>query len=118
FFGSLLAIDFRGPHTGLALASSAAAYLNAGLLYRMLRKQEAYRPEPGWAVVIFSVVLACLAMVAALVWQQGDVGGWAGADAWNRALRLCSLIGLGVVVYAVFLVTGGLRPRHLAKGAS
>ncbi|MBT8058895.1 MAG: murein biosynthesis integral membrane protein MurJ [Gammaproteobacteria bacterium] len=118
FVGSLLAIDFRGPHTGLALASSAAAYLNAGLLYRMLRKQEAYRPEPGWAVVIFSVVLACLAMVAALVWQQGDVGGWAGADAWNRALRLCSLIGLGVVVYAVFLVTGGLRPRHLAKGAS
>ncbi|NNK38266.1 MAG: murein biosynthesis integral membrane protein MurJ, partial [Xanthomonadales bacterium] len=42
FVGSLLAIDFRGPHTGLALASSAAAYLNAGLLYRMLRKQEAY----------------------------------------------------------------------------
>ncbi|MBT8063543.1 MAG: murein biosynthesis integral membrane protein MurJ [Gammaproteobacteria bacterium] len=118
FVGSLLAIDFRGPHTGLALASSAAAYLNAGLLYRMLRKQEAYRPEPGWAVVIFSVVLACLAMVAALVWQHGDVGGWAAADALDRALRLCGLIGLGVVVYAVFLVTGGLRPRHLAKGAS
>jgi putative peptidoglycan lipid II flippase len=118
FVGSLLAIDFRGPHTGLALASSAAAYLNAGLLYRMLRKQEAYRPEPGWAVVIFSVVLACLAMVAALVWQHGDVGGWATADALDRALRLCGLIGLGVVVYAVFLVTGGLRPRHLAKGAS
>ena len=48
FVASLLAIGFRGPHTGLALASSLAAYINAGLLYRMLRRQGAYQPERGW----------------------------------------------------------------------
>ena len=84
----------------------------------MLRRQGAYHPEPGWAPVIISVVLGCLAMVAVLMWQQGDVSDWAAADALERALRLCALIGLGVVVYAVFLLTGGLRPRHLVKGAS
>ncbi len=118
FVGSLLALDFKGPHTGLALASSVAAYINAGLLYRMLRKQDAYRPEDGWGRVILSVVLACLAMVAALLWQFGELAHWADASARVRVTRLGLLILWGVAVYAVMLAAGGLRRRHLEKGAS
>ncbi len=47
FVGVLLAMAFKGPHTGLALASSVAAYINAGMLYRGLRKQGAYRRNPA-----------------------------------------------------------------------
>jgi putative peptidoglycan lipid II flippase len=118
FVGAMLAIDFSGPHTGLALASSAAAYINAGLLYRQLRKQEAYRPEPGWNRVILAVVAACLAMLGALLWRYGDVGGWLAAPAVTRATRLTGLIGLGIVVYGVTLLVAGLRRRHLEKGSS
>jgi putative peptidoglycan lipid II flippase len=118
FVGSLLAIGFAGPHTGLALASSVAAYINAGLLYRMLRKQGVYAPEPGWGRIGTAVVLGCLAMVLALWWQYGDLEAWVQAPALHRATKLCLLIGLGVVVYGVALLAGGLRRRHLEKGAA
>ena len=118
FVGSLLAFDFRGPHTGLALASSVAAYINAGLLYRMLRKHGAYRPEQGWGRVILAVVFSSAAMVLALLWQFGDVAGWVQAPAVLRVTHLCLLIGLGMVVYAVALFVGGLRRYHLEKGSA
>ena len=117
FVGTLLALDFQGPHTGLALASSAAAYINAGLLYRMLRKHDAYRPENGWGRVILAVVFSSTAMVLALLWQYGDFSGWVQASAALRATHLCLLIGLGVVIYAVTLYAGGLRRHHLEKGS-
>ena len=117
FVGVLLALAFKGPHTGLALASSVAAYINAGLLYRGLRKQGAYRPEPGWGRVVSAVGIACAAMVAAIAWQHGPIADWAVSSAYQRGLRLTVLIGLGVVVYGAALAAGGLRPRHLAKGA-
>jgi putative peptidoglycan lipid II flippase len=117
FVGALLLLDFRGPHTGLALASSAAAYINAGLLYHMLRKHGVYRPEPGWGRVLVAVMAACIAMVLALYWQYGDVSGWVGASAALRATHLTLLIGLGVFVYALALFAAGLRRRHLEKGS-
>jgi putative peptidoglycan lipid II flippase len=118
FVVSLSAADFRGPHMGLALASSAAAYINAGLLYRMLRRQQAYTPEPGWGRVALAVACGSVAMVAALLWQFGELAGWAAASAPERSLRLLALIGFGAFVYAVGTLAGGLRLRHLEKGAS
>lgn len=118
FVSTLLAIGFAGPHTGLALASSAAAYINAGLLYRMLRKQDAYRPEPGWGRVVLAVTMACAVMVGLLFWQYDDMASWVDAPASVRAARLAILIGLGAAAYGLTLFAGGLRPRHLAKGAA
>lgn len=117
FVGVFLALAFKGPHTGLALASSAAAYINAGLLYRGLRKQGVYSPEQGWARVSLAVLAGCSAMVAALWWQYGDIAQWADAAAIERALRLSLLIFIGVVVYGVALLASGLRRSHLEKGA-
>jgi putative peptidoglycan lipid II flippase len=118
FVGSLLAVDFRGPHMGLALASSVAAYINAGLLYRMLRRQEAYRPEPGWGRVVLAVGLGCTAMVAVLLWQSAEPAQWAQWGATARTTRLVFLITLGAAVFAVATLAGGLRLHHLEKGAS
>jgi putative peptidoglycan lipid II flippase len=118
FVGALLAIDFSGPHTGLALASSVAAYINAGLLFATLRRHGAYTPEPGWGRVLLAVFAACLAMLGVLLWQYGDVGAWLQAAAPTRATRLALLIGLGATVYGVVLLLAGLRRRHLEKGAN
>ena len=118
FVASLLAIGFRGPHTGLALASSLAAYINAGLLYRMLRRQGAYQPERGWRRVFLAVAAGCAAMAAVLVWQTGELSQWAQADAVSRAIRLAALIAVGAAVYAAATLAGGLRVRHLGKGGS
>ena len=118
FVGTLLAIGFAGPHTGLALASSAAAYINAGLLYRMLRKQDAYQPEPGWGRVGLAVATASAVMVGLLLWQYGDMSDWIDAPAHMRAGRLALLIGAGAALYGLALFAGGLRTHHLAKGAA
>ena len=118
FVGAWLALAVKGPHTGLALASSAAAYINAGLLYRALRKQGAYRPEPGWSRVSLAAATGCVAMVAAIWWQSGELGQWVEASAMARAFRLTGLILFAVIVYCLTILAGGLRKHHLEKGAS
>jgi putative peptidoglycan lipid II flippase len=118
FVVSLLAVGFRGPHMGLALASSAAAYINAGLLYRMLRRQGVYQPEAGWGRVLLAVGAGCVGMVAFLAWQSDAPAQWAQWGASSRTAHLAFLIGVGAAVYAVAMLAGGLRLRHLEKGAS
>ena len=67
-----------GPlaHAGLALAISAGACLNAGLLFYQLRKQQMYQPQPGWAMFGFKLVVAVAVMSAVLL----------GADAFHAGL--------------------------------
>jgi putative peptidoglycan lipid II flippase len=118
FVVSLTFAEFRGPHMGLALASSVAAYINAGLLYRMLRRQGAYWPEAGWPRLLLAVGTGCTAMVAMLVWLNDPPAQWAVWSASTRTYHLVFLIFLGAVVYTVATLAGGLRLRHLEKGAS
>jgi putative peptidoglycan lipid II flippase len=118
FVGLLVTGGFKGPHMGLALASSVAAYINAGLLYRALRSEDAYRPEAGWARVSVAVLVGCILMVAALWWQAQGPEQWAAEAAPARALSLSWLILLGVAVYGAGLLAGGLRISHLNRGAS
>jgi putative peptidoglycan lipid II flippase len=118
FVGLLLWMAFDGPHMGLALASSVAAYINAGLLYRGLRKAGVYKPVHGWFAVSMSVLIASAGMLAGLVWFAGDVDLWASLRALDRAMRLLLLVGAAVLAYLALLLAGGLRKRHLEKGAS
>ena len=117
FVGTLLAVHFHGAHTGLALASSVAAYINASMLYRGLRRQGAYLPEPGWNRVFVAVLVACALMVAGLLWRYGSLPEWFAAPAGTRIRMLAELIVGACLVYAVALFGAGLRKHHLEKGA-
>jgi len=117
FVGVLVSMAFRGPHTGLALASSIAAYLNAGLLYRGLRKDGVYSPVAGWLQVLASVFIATAGMVAGLVMHSESIEFWGGLVSTDRALRLLALVVSGMVCYALLLVLTGLKKRHLEKGS-
>jgi len=116
FVGVLLLMQFKGPHTGLALASSFAAYLNAATLFRGLRRKGVYQPDHGWGRVLFSVGMACLLMAALLVWQYGTLDHWLMAPARHRAGMLAALVTGGSLVYFVSLFGAGLRRHHLEKG--
>ncbi len=118
FVGVLVLLAFRGPHTGLALASSIAAYLNAGFLYRGLRRQGVYQPAAGWSRVFVAVFTACAVMTALLLWQAGDLSSWAPSGVWERALRLLLLVVSGMVAYVAVLLLAGLRKEHLEKGSA
>ena len=105
---------FVGPlkHAGLALAIGLGACLNAALLYRYLRKQGIYEPQPGWLAFALKVGTSVLAMVAALAYAMGPAGEWLAAGWRWKAGMLAGLVLLGVAVYGGCLLALGFRPRH------
>lgn len=117
FVGAMVFWHIQGPHAGLALASSAAAYINAGLLFYQLRKQGSYRPESGWFRVLLAVIFAVLMMAVYLIWQSDEPTLWAAETALFRGIKLLMLILFGALVFSVAAVLAGIRPRHLSKGA-
>lgn len=111
--GFSLALVFGLAHTGLALATSLAAFVNAVLLYRGLRRTGSYRPQSGWPWLLVRTLLASAGMGALLWWGAGDVDAWLAAPALERALRLTAWIFGGIVVYVVSMYALGVRWRAL-----
>jgi putative peptidoglycan lipid II flippase len=111
----MVMLEIPGPHAGLALATSLAAWVNAGLLFRVLKNRRVYEPCPGWprlslqigcAVVALGTVLA-LGMPALQVWLEWSVG--------SRVTGLLVWVMAGTVVYFMALYLGGLRIRTLIQ---
>ena len=109
---SLILVYFL-QHTGLALAISISAFVNAALLYHMLRREGIYSPESGWGIWFTRILLATAVMGAVLAWGIGDLDVWLEARAGARALHLAVLVVGGVFVYLATLLLLGARPREL-----
>ncbi len=108
-----VALVFVLKHVGLALAISLAAFVNAALLYRGLRRRGVYTPESGWAGFFLRVVLASTVMGLAIAWGVGDYSHWLSAPATGRALHLAGLVAGGALVYFAALYIFGVRPGTL-----
>ncbi len=100
-------------HAGLALSTTLAAYVNAGLLFRTLRRTGIYRPETGWRRFLAQLIAANGMMGLVLAVTAAPLPAWLAADAGRRILWLAELVLTGIGVYAVTLLATGLRPRHL-----
>jgi putative peptidoglycan lipid II flippase len=117
FVGLLLYRGFEGPHAGLALASSVAAYLNAILLFRGLRKRQVYTPERGWIRLWVAVILASATMGALLLFMTHDTESWLQATAILRVKNLVLSITFGVIIYVFVGMVAGLKTHDLLRGA-
>lgn len=104
-------------HVGLALATSLSAFVNAGLLYRGLRKGNIYRPSAGWRVFFWRIVVANSLMMACLWLALPIVEDWSLLAAWDRALYLLLLCGTGLVIYVLGLLITGMRLKDLKQTA-
>lgn len=102
-------------HVGLALAISLASYVNAGLLFRQLVREQVYDPLGGWPGFLLRVVGASILMGLVLVVFSGETTAWLQADVWTRITRLSLWVSVGVTTYAAGLAILGLRPRHLQQ---
>ena len=105
-----------GAHVGLAAASSAAAWLNAGLLWRHLARDR-LRPRP-MARATWLVPAAALAMGATVIWTAPPGIEWLAWPLTQRLGWLAGLIILGALIYAAILLAGGIRPAQVAKPVS
>lgn len=98
-------------HVGLAFTTAMAAYVNAFLLYRGLRKAQVYSPAGNWPQLWLRYGMANLAMVAVLVgfllvWNQ-----WSEWGAIERILRLAVVCVAGFAAYLLALFAVGVRLR-------
>lgn len=100
-------------HVGLALATSASAFINAGLLWRGLRRAGVYQPVAGWPRKLLAMLLANGTMAVGLVAALSFLGDWSEWVWWRRALNLAVICIVGGSIYTLALLAGGIRPRDL-----
>jgi putative peptidoglycan lipid II flippase len=102
-------------HFGLALATSLAAFLNAGLLLMGLRKDGVFTFQPGWWVFLARVLVANALMAYFLLSLAGDWQLWSDWDTMTKILRLSMLVIGGVILYTGALFGSGLRWKHIYR---
>lgn len=96
-------------HVGLAFTTAMAAYVNAYLLYRGLRKAGVYHPAGNWPKLWLRYGAANLAMVAALLGFLMFWNLWSEWDVMGRILRLAVVCVAGFAVYLAALFAVGVR---------
>ncbi len=104
-----------GPlaHAGLALATSIAAIVNAGLLFYFLRKGKFYLPETAWLVFFIRIIFASLVMSLLLIFMSPDLTVWIDWDLSTRVLQLGLWITVGVMSYIAAIYLSGLRLHNM-----
>ncbi len=103
----------EAPHAGLAAFTSLGSFINAGLLYRGLRRTGVLIPAPGWGRYLLRVTVAAGVMAALLVVFAPPTSVWLEASLWSRCLWLAAAVGGGALAYGGALLVLGLRPAHL-----
>ena len=109
FVVPMVRLGIQGPHAGLALATSIAAWVNAGLLYRTLKRRAIYRPLQGWPRLFMQALLAGGALAAVLFWSVPAIAEWLAWTAGQRITQLLVWVLVGMATYFVVLRVAGLR---------
>jgi putative peptidoglycan lipid II flippase len=110
-------LAFIGPlkHAGLALAIGLGACLNAGLLYRVLRKNQIYKPVAGWPLFLLKVGTSVGLMAVVLYLAMGPSSWWLAAGWEKKIPAVIGLVILGAAVYGGCLFALGFRPRDFSR---
>ncbi|MEX2129956.1 MAG: murein biosynthesis integral membrane protein MurJ [Pseudohongiellaceae bacterium] len=111
----VLVFGFQMGHVGLALATSLAAFLNAGLLAIGLWRLKLMRFQAVWTGFALRLLVANTVMVIFLVWYMGEWQAWLEWDLASRLLQLTVLCSGGIIAYFGSLYISGLRIADLHK---
>jgi putative peptidoglycan lipid II flippase len=117
FVVPMVLLDIPAPHAGLALATSIAAWVNAGLLLRTLKNRQIYQPQPGWSRFFLQLALAVGALGALLLWAVPALVAWLQWSAWVRVGHLVLWVLAGAGVYFVALRISGMDLKRLWRHA-
>lgn len=109
-------LQVPGPHAGLALATSIAAWVNAGLLFAVLYRRQIYRPGSDWRKFIIQMGLAAGVLAGTLFWAVPALPEWIAWGSGMRALHLLLWIGIGAAAYFLMLRASGVRFSELWRG--
>jgi len=108
-----LALFWWFGHVGLALATSASAWVNALLLLRGVLARSLYQPDARTRRTAIRVTVATLAMGVALWFGIPAAEAWLDMSALTRVLWLSAAVGTGGGAYLLLLLVMGERPGAL-----
>lgn len=114
-------LAFIGPlaHAGLALSIGLAACLNAGLLYRGLRRLGIYNPQPQWGLFFFKLMLALMVMGGVLMGMgANETALWLTLPTGEKLVRLSVLVCGGGAAYFGTLALLGFRLQDFRWASS
>ncbi len=101
-------------HGGLALATTGASFVNAGLLYYFLHKRNIFRFGRHWRKLFAQFGFSAGCMVGALYLMIPHFPSDGGELARLTATLVICALGAGV--YGVVLLATGFRPHQLRHG--
>ncbi len=102
-------------HVGLALATSIAAFVNAGLLFFGLVKERVFFFQSGWIRYAIQLFFANLILAIFLIYYSSELSIWLNWQTGTKILQLGILVFGGIVIYFVALFVLGLRWRHIHR---
>jgi len=102
-------LELPAPHTGLAMATSIAAYVNAVMLFLTLRRQGVYHAMPGWSPFLTQLGGALALMLAVLIFAVPGLSHWLAWSAGHRALMLLVWVSVCAATYFAGLYLFGFR---------
>ena len=115
FVVPMVMLDIPGPHAGLALATSLAAWVNAGLLFYLLKKKQVYRPNSGWRQLFLQLAGAASVLGGILLLGMPSLQVWLDWPALSRVTGLLVWVMAGAGSYFIALHLFGLRIRDLLQ---
>ncbi len=102
-------------HAGLALATGLASCVNAGLLYRGLRRRGVFVPAAGWTGFSARIAVALAALGAVLWFASGSEAAWLAMPFGERIVRLSLTVAAGLATYFAALALLGFRLRDFRR---
>ena len=104
-----------GLHLALGIASALSSYINLLLLWRWLRRDGVYQPQPGWGRFTLRLAMACVALCAAVLVGELLAPDFTTAPVAARLGWLLALVAAGGLAYALTLFAMGWRLRELRE---
>jgi len=110
-------MEYVGAHSGLALATALAAYINAGMLFHQLKKQNIYQPKQGnnasWRKSLLQISVAIVTMIVVVLFINPDDNWWQDSGIWLKVGRLLLLVFASIIAYFGTLYLLGVRRNQL-----
>ncbi len=100
-------------HTGLALATSLSACLQALILFILLRKEGVYKPLSGWLKFGVQILVAVSAMALIIYYFVALPEQWFAWSMIQRVYQLSLWIIVGLICYFSVLWLTGVRWQNM-----
>lgn len=103
---------FPLAHAGLALATSLATFLNAGLLFFTLRHFQYYQPRKGWAKYASGLLFANIVMALVIWFSTANLSQWLIWGWSTKVGHLTAICSAAILSYLICLWVARVKWRE------